>query len=92
MSECADPRRRLLIELEVRDARDALERACAWAVCVYHVKTPLVRTHYGPFAAPAGALAWAHELHRGLVEAPYDPEASRDEGWRCDVVPLMPAP
>lgn len=85
-------RERLLAEIEARELRDALARAAGWTVCVYHIATPQARTLYGPFREPAEAMAWAEEFRRGLVEAPYDPQAERDEGWRCDVVPIMPAP
>lgn len=84
-------RERLLAEIEARELRDALDYACAWVVCAYHAEHPQARTLYGPFGEPAEALAWAEQFRRELVEAPYDPQAERDEGWRCDVVPVMPA-
>ena len=70
--------------LAVRDAQDSFERATGWAVLCAHNESPEVRTLYGPFAQPAAALEWAAGLERDL-------NTEGEEGFRCLVLPIMPA-
>ena len=70
--------------LAARDARDSFERATGWAVLCAHDESPEMRTLYGPFAEPAAALEWAAEFERGL-------NTDGEEGFRCLVLPIMPA-
>lgn len=81
-----DPRNaheKLLALLTVRDARDTLERAIFWTVSCSHIDSEGVRTLYGAFTEPSGALA-----HAAGLEAELNVEG--EEGFRCVVLPIMP--
>ena len=76
--------RAVLDLLAARDAQDSFRRATGWAVLCAHIESPEMRTLYGPFAQPAAALAWAAGLKRDL-------NTEGEEGFRCLVLPIMPA-
>ena len=76
--------RAVLDLLAARDTQDSFERATGWAVLCAHDESPEMRTLYGPFAEPAAALEWAAGLERDL-------NTEGEEGFRCLVLPIMPA-
>jgi hypothetical protein len=79
------PENQLLALIAARDAQDSFSRAIGWTVAVTHADDLAGDlTLYGTFSEPAAALAWAADFEAGL-------NTEGEEGFRCLVLPLMPA-
>jgi hypothetical protein len=75
----------LLARIAGGDARDELECALGWTVVVRHEDMPEnILGLYG-FQEPAAAMSWASANQAELNEEP------GEDGFRCVVLPIMPA-
>jgi hypothetical protein len=80
-----DAATKLLALLAVRDAQDSFERAIGWTVRVGHEDDDgRFSVLHGTFSEPAAALEWAQTFEAGLNE-------DGEDGFRCTVLPIMPA-